>query len=229
MEVLKCENLKKIYKVGEQEVIALSSINLSIEKGEYISVIGTSGSGKSTLLYLLAGLEKPTEGKIWVEEKNITQLNNKDLALYRRRKIGLIYQFYNLIPTLSVERNILLPLLLDKKDEDKNYYRQIVESLGIGNILKFMPHQLSGGQQQRVAIARTLLYKPDIILADEPTGNLDRKNSEEIIRLFQKANKDFGQTIILVTHDERISLTAKRRIEIVDGEIISEKRLESLY
>lgn len=229
MEVLKCENLKKIYKVGEQEVIALSSINLSIEKGEYISVIGTSGSGKSTLLYLLAGLEKPTEGKIWVEEKNITQLNNKDLALYRRRKIGLIYQFYNLIPTLSVERNILLPLLLDKKDEDKNYYRQIVESLGIGNILKFMPHQLSGGEQQRVAIARTLLYKPDIILADEPTGNLDRKNSEEIIRLFQKANKDFGQTIILVTHDERISLTAKRRIEIVDGEIISEKRLESLY
>lgn len=229
MEVLKCENLKKIYKVGEQEVIALSSINLSVEKGEYISVIGTSGSGKSTLLYLLAGLEKATEGKIWVEEKNITQLNNKELALYRRRKIGLIYQFYNLIPTLSVERNILLPLLLDKKDEDKNYYKQVIESLGIGNILKFMPHQLSGGQQQRVAIARTLLYKPDIILADEPTGNLDRKNSEEIIKLFQKANKDFGQTIILVTHDERISLTAKRRIEIVDGEIISEKRLESLY
>lgn len=223
MEILKCEGLTKVYGTGDNKVIALDHMNLSIAKGEFVAVVGASGSGKSTLLHLLGGVDQPTEGKVFVEDTDLSTLNPTSSAIFRRRKVGLIYQFYNLIPTLTVERNIMMPMLLDKKKPDREYFNQIVASLGIQDKLKVLPSQLSGGQQQRTAIARSLLYRPALLLADEPTGNLDQKNSREIIELLKLSNKKFKQTIIMITHDERITLEADRIITLEDGRIISDR------
>ena len=217
MQILKTENLTKIYN---DQVMALNGVSISIERGEFVAVMGSSGSGKSTLLHILGGVDKPTSGTVYIDGEDISALKEKDLALFRRRKIGLVYQFFNLIPNLSVKKNILLPILLDKKNPDQNYFDEIVSVLGLKEKLNSFPSELSGGQQQRVAIARSLIYRPSILLADEPTGNLDRKNSDEIIGLLKLSNKNYKQTIIMITHDERIALEADRIIKIEDGEIL---------
>ncbi|EMB26036.1 ABC transporter ATP-binding protein [Treponema denticola] len=217
MQILKTENLTKIYN---NQVRALNGVSISIERGEFVAVMGSSGSGKSTLLHILGGVDKPTSGTVYIDGEDISALKEKDLALFRRRKIGLVYQFFNLIPNLSVKKNILLPILLDKKNPDQNYFDEIVSVLGLKEKLNSFPSELSGGQQQRVAIARSLIYRPSILLADEPTGNLDRKNSDEIIGLLKLSNKNYKQTIIMITHDERIALEADRIIKIEDGEIL---------
>ncbi|HEK9034611.1 TPA: ABC transporter ATP-binding protein, partial [Clostridioides difficile] len=206
MEILKCENLTKIYGSNQTRVTALNNVNLSVQKGDFVSIVGASGSGKSTLLHLLGGVDRPTSGKIYVEDTEISSLKEEALAVFRRRKVGLIYQFYNLIPTLDVRKNILLPMLLDKRKVDEDRFSEIVSILGLSDRLNHLPSQLSGGQQQRVSIARSLIYRPAILLADEPTGNLDRKNSEEIVDLLNLSNKRFNQTILLITHDEKIAL-----------------------
>ncbi|HBH0945870.1 TPA: ABC transporter ATP-binding protein, partial [Clostridioides difficile] len=203
MEILKCENLTKIYGSNQTRVTALNNVNLSVQKGDFVSIVGASGSGKSTLLHLLGGVDRPTSGKIYVEDTEISSLKEEALAVFRRRKVGLIYQFYNLIPTLDVRKNILLPMLLDKRKVDEDRFSEIVSILGLSDRLNHLPSQLSGGQQQRVSIARSLIYRPAILLADEPTGNLDRKNSEEIVDLLNLSNKRFNQTILLITHDEK--------------------------
>lgn len=223
MEILKCENVTKIYGVGETQQKALDNINLSVTKGEFVAIVGASGSGKSTLLHLIGTVDKATSGKIYIDNKDISKLNKEKSAIFRRRKIGLIYQFYNLIPTLTVEQNILLPLKLDKKTFNESYFYEITSILGLQDKLSSYPNQLSGGQQQRTAIARALMYRPAIILADEPTGNLDRKNSQEIIDLLKLSNKSYNQTTILITHDENVALQADRIITIEDGKIISDK------
>jgi len=217
MQILKTENLTKIYN---DQVRALNGVSISIERGEFVAVMGSSGSGKSTLLHILGGVDRPTSGTVYIDGEDISALKEKDLALFRRRKIGLVYQFFNLIPNLSVKKNILLPILLDKKNPDQNYFDEIVSVLGLKEKLNSFPSELSGGQQQRVAIARSLIYRPSILLADEPTGNLDRKNSDEIIGLLKLSNKNYKQTIIMITHDERIALEADRIIKIEDGEIL---------
>ena len=217
MQILKTENLTKIYN---NQVRALNGVSISIERGEFVAVMGSSGSGKSTLLHILGGVDRPTSGTVYIDGEDISALKEKDLALFRRRKIGLVYQFFNLIPNLSVKKNILLPILLDKKNPDQNYFDEIVSVLGLKEKLNSFPSELSGGQQQRVAIARSLIYHPSILLADEPTGNLDRKNSDEIIGLLKLSNKNYKQTIIMITHDERIALEADRIIKIEDGEIL---------
>ena len=217
MQILKTENLTKIYN---NQVRALNGVSISIERGEFVAVMGSSGSGKSTLLHILGGVDRPTSGTVYIDGEDISNLKEKDLALFRRRKIGLVYQFFNLIPNLSVKKNILLPILLDKKNLDQNYFDEIVSVLGLKEKLNSFPSELSGGQQQRVAIARSLIYRPSILLADEPTGNLDRKNSDEIIGLLKLSNKNYKQTIIMITHDERIALEADRIIKIEDGEIL---------
>ena len=217
MQILKTENLTKIYN---NQVRALNGVSISIERGEFVAVMGSSGSGKSTLLHILGGVDKPTSGTVYIDGEDISGLKEKALALFRRRKIGLVYQFFNLIPNLSVKKNILLPILLDKKNPDQNYFDEIVSVLGLKEKLNSFPSELSGGQQQRVAIARSLIYRPSILLADEPTGNLDRKNSDEIIGLLKLSNKNYKQTIIMITHDERIALEADRIIKIEDGEIL---------
>ena len=217
MQILKTENLTKIYN---NQVRALNGVSISIERGEFVAVMGSSGSGKSTLLHILGGVDRPTSGTVYIDEEDISALKEKDLALFRRRKIGLVYQFFNLIPNLSVKKTILLPILLDKKNPDQNYFDEIVSVLGLKEKLNSFPSELSGGQQQRVAIARSLIYRPSILLADEPTGNLDRKNSDEIIGLLKLSNKNYKQTIIMITHDERIALEADRIIKIEDGEIL---------
>ncbi|HEK4833410.1 TPA: ABC transporter ATP-binding protein, partial [Clostridioides difficile] len=191
MEILKCENLTKIYGSNQTRVTALNNVNLSVQKGDFVSIVGASGSGKSTLLHLLGGVDRPTSGKIYVEDTEISSLKEEALAVFRRRKVGLIYQFYNLIPTLDVRKNILLPMLLDKRKVDEDRFSEIVSILGLSDRLNHLPSQLSGGQQQRVSIARSLIYRPAILLADEPTGNLDRKNSEEIVDLLNLSNKRF--------------------------------------
>ncbi len=223
MEIVKCIGLKKVYGTRDNQVVALDNINLSIEKGEFVAVVGASGSGKSTLLHLLGGVDQPTEGKVFVENTDLSTLNQTKAAIFRRRKVGLIYQFYNLIPTLTVKRNIMMPMLLDKKKPDQEFFDHIVSSLGIQDKLNALPSQLSGGQQQRTAIVRSLLYRPALLLADEPTGNLDNKNSREIIELLKLSNKNLGQTIIMITHDEKIALEANRIINIEDGKIISDE------
>ncbi|MDK2807985.1 MAG: putative transport system ATP-binding protein [Clostridiales bacterium] len=223
MELVKCEGLKKVYGANESQVVALNSVNLSVKKGEFVAIVGASGSGKSTLLHLLGGVEQPSEGKVLVENIDLSTLNQTEAAIFRRRKVGLIYQFYNLIPTLTVERNIMMPMLLDKRKPDQAFFNQISASLGIQDKLKAMPGQLSGGQQQRTAIARSLLYRPALLLADEPTGNLDHKNSREIIELLKLSNQNLGQTIIMITHDESIALEADRIIHLEDGKIISDE------
>lgn len=202
---------------------ALNNVNLSVQKGDFVSIVGASGSGKSTLLHLLGGVDRPTSGKIYVEDTEISSLKEEALAVFRRRKVGLIYQFYNLIPTLDVRKNILLPMLLDKRKVDEDRFSEIVSILGLSDRLNHLPSQLSGGQQQRVSIARSLIYRPAILLADEPTGNLDRKNSEEIVDLLNLSNKRFNQTILLITHDEKIALEANRIVTMEDGVIVSEK------
>ncbi len=223
MEILKCEALTKYYGTGNTRVSALKGLDLSVKKGEFIAVTGPSGSGKSTLLHLIGGVDRPSDGKIKVEGVDITGLNKEQAAVFRRRKVGLVYQFYNLIPTLDVRRNIMLPMLIDRRRPEEAYFNQIVTSLGLEDRLDFLPGKLSGGQQQRTAIARSLLYQPALLLADEPTGNLDRKNSGEIVELLKLSNRNLGQTILLVTHDESIALGADRIITIEDGGIVSDK------
>lgn len=224
MEILRCENVRKVYGSGSNQVVALDHIDLSVEKGEFVAIVGASGSGKSTLLHILGSVDKPTEGKVLIEGTDISTMNRTQAAIFRRRKVGLVYQFYNLIPTLTVRKNILMPLLLDKRKPNQEYFDQIVQSLGIDDKLEALPGQLSGGQQQRTAIARSLIYRPALLLADEPTGNLDRKNSEEIIDLLKLSNRNLDQTILLITHDEKIALEADRIITIEDGKIISDQK-----
>jgi len=224
MEILKCEGVKKVYGSKESLVTALDGIDLSVEKGEFVAIVGASGSGKSTMLHILGSVDKPTAGKVLVDGEDISKLNSTKSAIFRRRKVGLVYQFYNLIPTLTVRKNILMPLLLDKRKVNEEYFEQVVNQLGIADKLEAMPSQLSGGQQQRVAIARALIYRPAILLADEPTGNLDRKNSKEIIEMLKISNRNLEQTIVLITHDEKIALEADRIITIEDGRIVSDQK-----
>ena len=224
MEILKCENIRKVYGSGNNQVVALDHIDLSVQKGEFVAIVGASGSGKSTLLHILGSVDKPTDGKVLIEGTDISTMNRTQAAIFRRRKVGLVYQFYNLIPTLTVRKNILMPLLLDKRNPNKEYFEKIVHSLGIEDKLEALPSQLSGGQQQRVAIARSLIYRPALLLADEPTGNLDRKNGEEIIDLLKLSNRNLEQTILLITHDEKIALEADRVITIEDGKIVGDQK-----
>ena len=224
MEILRCENVRKVYGSGNNQVVALNHIDLSVQKGEFVAIVGASGSGKSTLLHILGSVDKPTEGKVLIEGTELSAMNRTQAAIFRRRKVGLVYQFYNLIPTLTVRKNILMPLLLDKRKPNKEYFEQIVHSLGIEDKLESLPNQLSGGQQQRVAIARSLIYRPALLLADEPTGNLDRKNGEEIIDLLKLSNRNLEQTILLITDDEKIALEADRVITIEDGKIVGDQK-----
>ncbi len=224
MEILRCEGIKKVYGTGNNRVAALQKVDLSVEKGEFVAIVGASGSGKSTLLHILGSVDKPTEGKVIIEGTDISTLNQTGAAIFRRRKVGLVYQFYNLIPTLTIRKNILMPLLLDKRKPNQEYFEQVVSSLGIADKLESLPNQLSGGQQQRAAIARSLIYRPALLLADEPTGNLDQKNSREIIDMLKLSNRNLKQTILLITHDEKIALEADRIVTIEDGQIISDEK-----
>ncbi|MCR1949913.1 MULTISPECIES: ABC transporter ATP-binding protein [Clostridium] len=223
MNILRTENLSKIYGMGDTKVNALDNLNLRIGKGEFVSIIGPSGSGKSTLLHMLGGVDRPTEGKIYIEDTDISSMNETESALFRRKNIGIIYQSYNLIPTLNVEKNILLPMLLDGVKPKKEEFDKVIEMLGLSKRLNHLPNQLSGGQQQRVAIGRALIYKPSIILADEPTGNLDRKNTKATLELLKRSNEEYNQTIVMITHDEEIALSAHRMITIIDGKIVSDE------
>lgn len=223
MEILKIEDLSKTYGRGDMEVKALDHINLSIEKGEFVAIIGASGSGKSTLLHMIGGVDMATSGKVVVDGVDLSKLNDTKMAIFRRRKVGLIYQFFNLVPTLNVRENILLPTLLDGKVVDEAYFEEVVSTLGLKDRLIHLPSELSGGQQQRVAIGRALIYNPAIVLADEPTGNLDRKNSKDIIELLKMSHRKYKQTIIIITHDEQIALEASRVIKIEDGKIVSDE------
>ena len=224
MEIFRCEGIKKVYGSGNNQVTALHGIDLSIHKGEFVAVIGASGSGKSTLLHILGSVDKPTAGKVIIDGTDLSKLNQTQAAVFRRRKVGLVYQFYNLIPTLTVEKNILMPLALDKKKPNREYFDNVVNSLGIRDKLDALPSQLSGGQQQRVAIARSLIYRPALLLADEPTGNLDQKNSREIMDLLKLSNRNLEQTILLITHDEKAALEAERIITMEDGRILNDER-----
>lgn len=222
MEILRVEDLVKTYGKGENQVNAVDHISFSIEKGEFVAIVGASGSGKSTLLHLLGGVDRPTSGKVFIDGKDIYSLNDDNLAIFRRRQIGLIYQFYNLIPILNVEENITLPLDLDNRKPDKNNLNNLLNLLGLTNRRKHLPNQLSGGQQQRTSIGRALITNPTIILADEPTGNLDSKASDDIVELLIKSNKEYSQTIILITHNMEIAKCADRIIKIEDGKIVKE-------
>lgn len=223
MEILKIEHLSKVYGKGETAVKALDDISFSVKKGEFVAIIGPSGSGKSTLLHMLGGVDKPTSGKVLVDNTDIYNLNETQLAIFRRRQIGLIYQFYNLIPVLTVEENITLPVLLDEHKVDKKQLNDIVNTLSLQSRLSHLPNQLSGGQQQRVSIGRALINNPALMLADEPTGNLDSENSKEIIDLLKMFNKTYNQTLIIITHDERIALQADRILTIKDGRIAKDE------
>lgn len=226
MEIVRVENLSKTYGSGENLVKAIDDVNLKIEKGEFIAIVGPSGSGKSTLLHLLGGVDNSSSGKIFIDGNDISKYTSKELALFRRRKVGLIYQFYNLIPNLTVRHNIELPLKLDKRKINDEVLLDIVRKLGIEDKLDSFPSELSGGQQQRVAIARSLIYSPSLVLADEPTGNLDRENSREIIEILKYFNRTLKQTIIVITHDESIALEAERVITIVDGKVVGDEKNE---
>ena len=222
MIILKVENLTKIYGKGENQVIALDNINFSVEKGEFVAIVGASGSGKSTLLHLIGGVDRPTSGKVYIGDKDIYSFNDDKLAIFRRRQVGLIYQFYNLIPILNVEENIKLPLELDNTKVSKQELDSLIQLLGLTDRKKHLPNELSGGQQQRTSIGRALITHPAIILADEPTGNLDSKSSEEIVALLRKSNKEYKQTIIMITHNLEIAKCADRIIQIEDGKIVKE-------
>ena len=220
MEILKVDNLTKIYGKGSTQVVALDHVSFSVEKGEFVAIVGASGSGKSTLLHLLGGVDRPTSGKVFIDGKDIFQFNDDKLAIFRRRQVGLIYQFYNLIPILNVEENIILPLSLDNRNVDKEKLYDLIKLLGLENRKKHLPNELSGGQQQRTSIGRALITNPTIILADEPTGNLDSKSSDEIVALLKKSNKELKQTIIMITHNMEIAKIADRIIKIEDGKIV---------
>lgn len=219
MKILEIQNLSKTYGKGDVMVRALDNVSFSVEKGEFVAIVGPSGSGKSTLLHILGGVDTPTSGTVIIDKTDISALDETALAIFRRRQIGLIYQFYNLIPILTVEENLTLPLLLDGRKPDRARLNDIISKLGLSNRLNHLPNQLSGGQQQRVAIGRALINNPALLLADEPTGNLDSENSREIIALLRKFNKEFNQTVIMITHDEKIALSADRIIAIEDGRI----------
>ncbi len=223
MSILEAKNLKKIYGKGESTVNALRGVNLSVEKGEFVAIVGTSGSGKSTLLHMLGGLDRPTEGEVFVDGKNIFELKDEALTIFRRRKIGFVFQAFNLVPVLNVYENIVLPIELDGEKVDKEFIDTIVDTLGISHKKEALPNQLSGGQQQRVAIARALASRPAIILADEPTGNLDTKTGQDVLSLLKVSAQKFSQTIVMITHNEEIAQLADRIIRIEDGNIVSEK------
>ncbi|MCI8778740.1 MAG: ABC transporter ATP-binding protein [Bacilli bacterium] len=223
MEILKVENLCKNYGKGETLVRALDNVSFSVDKGEFVAIVGSSGSGKSTLLHLLGGVDRPTSGKIVIDGEDVYNLNETNLAIFRRRQVGLIYQFYNLIPILNVKENITLPILLDGKKVDENYLDELITTLDLQNRVNHLPNELSGGQQQRVSIGRALMNHPAILLADEPTGNLDSKSSREIVELLKLSNKKYKQTIIMITHDHNLALNADRIITIDDGKIISDE------
>ena len=224
MEILKCDGIRKVYGEKNNQVIALNGIDLSIRKGEFVALVGASGSGKSSLLHILGSVDKPTSGKVVIDGTELSTLNRTQAAVFRRRKVGLVYQFYNLIPTLTVRRNILMPLALDRKKPNPEYFEEVVASLGLSERLEALPNQLSGGQQQRAAIARSLIYRPALLLADEPTGNLDQKNSREVIDMLRLSNRNLEQTILLITHDEKVALEAERIITMEDGRIVSDER-----
>lgn len=224
MPVVECVDVEKVYGEGDTAVRALRGASLAIEPGEFVAIMGRSGSGKSTLLHMMGGIDAPTTGSVLVDGEDIARLNATQAAIFRRRKVGLVYQFFNLIPTVTVERNILMPLLLDKRRPNPELFSEITVALGIDSRLKAMPHELSGGQQQRVAIARSLIYRPMILLADEPTGNLDRRTSREIVDLLKLANRRFGQTTVVITHDEEVALEADRLVTMEDGRIIGDER-----
>ena len=224
MEILKVENLCKIYGKGENEVKAVDNVSFSVEKGEFVAIVGASGSGKSTLLHLLGGVDRPTSGKVFIDGEDIYKLSDDQLAIFRRRQVGLIYQFYNLIPILNVEENITLPCNLDGKQVEQAELDELLKTLKLENRRKHLPNELSGGQQQRVSIGRAIINNPSIMLADEPTGNLDSKASEEIISLLRLSNKKYNQTVIVITHDEKIALEADRVITIDDGRIIKDEK-----
>ncbi|WP_394884575.1 ABC transporter ATP-binding protein [Clostridium butyricum] len=228
MEFLKIENLCKVYGKDENQVNALDNVSLTIEKGEFTAIIGSSGSGKSTLLHAIAGVDVPTSGKIYLEGQDVYGQNNEKLAIFRRRQVGLIYQFHNLIPTLNVVENITLPILMDKRRVNQNRLNDLLDMLGLKDRKTHLPNQLSGGQQQRVAIGRALMNAPAVMLADEPTGSLDSKNGHEIIQLLKESHKKYNQTLIIVTHDENIALQADRIICIADGKVVRDERQVSL-
>lgn len=223
MDILRIEHLSKIYGKGDTEVRALDDVSFTVPKGQFVAIIGPSGSGKSTLLHILGGVDTPTDGHVYVDGTDITTLDETALAIFRRRQIGLIYQFYNLIPILTVEENMTLPLLLDDKKVDRAHFDSLVQVLGLQHRLGHLPPELSGGQQQRVSIGRALMNNPAILLADEPTGNLDSKNSKEIVELLRSFNKSLNQTVIIITHDERIALDADRVIAVEDGKIVKDE------
>ena len=223
MEILRVENLTKVYGKDETKVTALDNVSFKVNKGEFVAITGSSGSGKSTLLHLLGGVDRPTSGKVFIEGKDIYKLNDDELAIFRRRQVGLIYQFYNLIPILNVEENITLPLSLDGREVDKKRLDELINLLGLDTRRTHLPNELSGGQQQRTSIGRAMITNPAIILADEPTGNLDSKSSEEVVTLLKKSNKDYKQTIIMITHNLEIASYADRIITIEDGKIVKEK------
>ena len=227
MEILKCSGVRKVFGKGESEVRALNGIDLSVEKGEFVAIVGASGSGKSTLLHILGSVDKPTSGSVIVDGVDIGTLNATNAAIFRRRKIGLIYQFYNLIPTLTVEKNIVMPLLLDKRKPEQEHYETIVQTLGIQDKLKALPHQLSGGQQQRVAVARAIAAQPSVILADEPTGNLDSRSTADIMNILKELHRS-GRTVIVITHDDDIARQADRVIRIMDGRVEADYLNEGL-
>ena len=222
MEILRVENLTKVYGSGTTKVIALDDVSFSVEKGEFVAIVGASGSGKSTLLHLIGGVDRPTSGKVFIDGKNIYNYDDDKLAIFRRRQVGLIYQFYNLIPILNVVENITLPLDLDNRKPDSGYLNQLIKLLGLENRKDHLPNELSGGQQQRTSIGRALITNPTIILADEPTGNLDSKSSDEIMELLKKSNREYKQTIIMITHNMEIAKCADRIIQIEDGKIVKE-------
>ena len=225
MEILKVEELKKVYGSGENTVHALDGISFSVEKGDFVAIVGPSGSGKSTLLHILGGVDRPTSGKVYLAGKDVYAGSDTQLAVFRRREVGLIYQFYNLIPVLNVRENMTLPVLLDGRTVNEERLNELIEVLELSGREKHLPNQLSGGQQQRVSIGRALMNSPGIVLADEPTGNLDSKNSQEIVNLLKLFNREYGQTLIVITHDESIALQAKRIIAIEDGRITRDERL----
>lgn len=223
MELLRCEGLTKVYGEGEAQVTALAGVDLSLQKGEFAAVVGASGSGKSTLLHILGSIERPTAGRVLVDGAELGGMSRTQAAIFRRRKVGIVYQFYNLVPTLTVRQNILLPLRLDGKKPDEAFFAELVGALGLEERLDAMPGRLSGGQQQRAAIARAMIYRPALLLADEPTGNLDRKNAQEVLDLLQLSNRRYGQTILLITHDEKIALGAGRILTLEDGRILRDE------
>ena len=225
MEILKVEHLTKTYGTGKTQVKALDDVSFTVDKGEFIAIVGASGSGKSTLLHLIGAVDKPTSGKVYVEGEDIFQLNETNLAIFRRRQVGLIYQFYNLIPILNVKENMTLPVLLEGKKVEEDYLNELIEILGLQKRVNHLPNELSGGEQQRVSIGRALMNHPAVLLADEPTGNLDSKASAEIMKLLRLSNQKYKQTIIMITHDYDLALTADRIIEIKDGHIVKDEKV----